>query len=425
MKLTKNQQDFIGTEFKSPKGSTLTVEDFYGLDKSKIAIFKVNCNICSNDVELFPLGYFLSNKASLRLGTMPCGCSKSPKFSKEQYLIKINRLCNDLGYVFLGIKGSWKGVRTLIKLHNPCTENTWETTTVHKFLSGTRDPKKGIIEFSNRVKIETETHVADFKKIFGEKYSYKRLSNCGSEKDYQYLWEVSCDDCKEDIFSKTKSAGYTFKVTRSSLKLGITPCRCSGRFSYTEGMMKVKIEHDLKGSNKTFVEFPDGFKNSRSLMKLLCKCCGEVSMSRIDRLKRAITQCKGCHINRQKVAGFGNGYYEDRASEVDLLYILRFKYDYSKVGRAFNIGNRLKDKKGIIKMSGYPREDIEVVAVYTGTHQQVYDTEQWLLKETKDRGFYYNSGWTTESRTVDAIPLLIKLVEGHSDLTKVDYVEGM
>ena len=76
-------------------------------------------------------------------------------------------------------------------------------------------------------------------------------------------------------------------------------------------------------------------------------------------------------------------------------------------------------------MSGYPREDIEVVAVYTGTHQQVYDTEQWLLKETKDRGFYYNSGWTTESRTVDAISLLIKLVEEHSDLTKVDYVEGM
>ena len=80
----KNEKldDFIG--WVSPDGN-LKVVGIAG-KKGRATTYKVTCKICSQDPELFPLGYFISTKYNLKKGKKPCGCAKSCRWSEEQYL---------------------------------------------------------------------------------------------------------------------------------------------------------------------------------------------------------------------------------------------------------------------------------------------------------------------------------------------------
>lgn len=131
---TPSQRDFIGTEFPTPKGGVLTV---VGCCKEKIgtsALFKVECSICSKDVELFPDG-FRSTKDCLIRGQVPCKCSNKFKWKESQYKVLVNRGCTKHNYKFLGWSGEFVGVRTKLHLHNLGNGNNWNTATVDSFLN--------------------------------------------------------------------------------------------------------------------------------------------------------------------------------------------------------------------------------------------------------------------------------------------------
>ena len=76
----------------------------------------LKCNKCSEDEELFGEGYFKRVKQDITDGKVPCGCSKSTKWSREQYSVLCTRKAEQLGYKFLGFVGEWKGAFTKIKL---------------------------------------------------------------------------------------------------------------------------------------------------------------------------------------------------------------------------------------------------------------------------------------------------------------------
>ena len=77
----------------------------------------LKCIKCSHDNELFGGGYFRSPKSSLvNLGSVPCGCSKSPRFSEKQYEVLCSRKAEEIDYKFLGFVGEWKTHKTKIKM---------------------------------------------------------------------------------------------------------------------------------------------------------------------------------------------------------------------------------------------------------------------------------------------------------------------
>ena len=96
-KKREKAEDFIG--WKSPDGK---LEVIGIIEKSKNTTFKVTCNECSKDKELFPDGYFVSQKGSLVNGSKPCGCSKQPKWEDWQYLVKAKRVAGERGYIVHG-----------------------------------------------------------------------------------------------------------------------------------------------------------------------------------------------------------------------------------------------------------------------------------------------------------------------------------
>jgi len=89
-KLQKHEE-FIG--WKSEDG-LLEVVDIHG-KQGKTTTFKVICHKCKEDKQLFPLGYFVSNKGNLVRGKKPCGCAFNPKWTKEQFLILAHRVARD------------------------------------------------------------------------------------------------------------------------------------------------------------------------------------------------------------------------------------------------------------------------------------------------------------------------------------------
>lgn len=131
---TKGMREFVGTQFPTPKGGVLMVTGVVGKDKSNVAVFSLECSVCSQDSELFPDG-FTSLKAGLLRGRVSCGCSKIPKWTRYQYETLINRKCSERGYEFQGFVGEYKGAKTHLRLHNPKNGNTWESTTVNSFLN--------------------------------------------------------------------------------------------------------------------------------------------------------------------------------------------------------------------------------------------------------------------------------------------------
>lgn len=278
---TRLQREFVGTSFTTDKGSVLTVTGVSGKDKQGAALFSVECSICSLDTELFPEG-LNSTKGHLQnkdggLRTPPCGCSKNTHWSQSQWKIKVQRECNQRGYIFHGWGEKFKGQYTKLDLYNPVTGNHWKSTLINSFLSkGHGDPEEA--------------------------------------------------------------------------KQG------------------------------------------------------------------------------QKLSGHGYGYYPHRAKEQDNLYVIRFKKDQViKVGRAFEVISRLYNGKGnsLLKASSHELQDIEILSIYTATHQEVYDTEQAIHAELTDLGYHRLLEWTGEGFDYDSegmIELLLKrsgLVEDSSSVKDV------
>ena len=80
-KKQQKAEDFIGWKSKDGRLEVIGI-----IEKSKHTKFKVTCTECSKDKELFPDGYFVSQKDNLVRGKKPCGCSRC-KWFDWQYLI--------------------------------------------------------------------------------------------------------------------------------------------------------------------------------------------------------------------------------------------------------------------------------------------------------------------------------------------------
>lgn len=100
------------------------------------------CSRCHEDSELFPLPITKPKRQASDLKTrVPCSCSNTYVWTEDQRRIQILRLCADIGYIFHGFVGKFKGNKTYLDLENPETGNRWDSCCLSNFLNnGRRDP---------------------------------------------------------------------------------------------------------------------------------------------------------------------------------------------------------------------------------------------------------------------------------------------
>ena len=120
------------------------------------------------------------------------------------------------------------------------------------------------------------------------------------------------------------------------------------------------------------------------------------------------TCCSGCAKDKRRELGNGNGYYPERKDEVDFLYILDFDNKFVKVGRSFDVDERIN---GLKKPSESGIKNINKLRIFTATHQEIYNYEQELHKELRERNFQHYVDWSTECFQNDCQYILNKLLD--------------
>jgi hypothetical protein len=159
--------------------------------------------------------------------------------------------------------------------------------------------------------------------------------------------------------------------------------------------------------------FPDGYKNAFSRFEYKCLKHGKQNVC-YDKFVNEGTRCKGCWKEKQKELSSGfYGYYPDRKDEQDFLYVLDFDGEFIKIGRSFDVDERMKGLRSDSKI-----KKIHKLRIFTATHQEIYNYEQALHEELRERGFQYYLDWTNECFENDCLDCLNVLLDKY-DLTEV------
>lgn len=347
----------VGLEIKTKFGNTLTVKEI--IKVGGYESFICECSVCSLDGELFPYGSIRGYKSHINKGHTPCGCSNSCRWSEQQICVRIERLCKDLGLVFIGFTEQYKGHKTKLAIYSPELEETFYEININNLFS--RKNGNG--------KISDEKITENFKKhIKLRNKNFKRGGNC---------WEYTCEVCSFDEYVKNGLCSGMFKSKTKSLNKGCTSCRCSDKYRWTQEQREYQITKRCKELGYTFKGWCDKYKNGSSKFIMVCDKNHETEKS-IDAFLNAKTGCRDCKYS----TGY-NGFYQNRLQDKDYLYIMKFKNDFIKIGRTFNLESRMEGTTGIIKSSGYSMENINIVAVFHGTHAKIYEAEQRLLHKLR------------------------------------------
>ncbi len=161
------------------------------------------------------------------------------------------------------------------------------------------------------------------------------------------------------------------------------------------------------------ISFVGGYKNAKSRFKYVCKTHGEQEVSYNNFVNKG-QKCGGCtkdeNIRRLREDGNGNGYYPERKDETDFLYVLDFNSKFIKIGRSFDVDERIKSLRTLSKV---PKTKIHKLRIFTATHQEIYILEQELHNELRERDFQYYVDWSTECFENDSLFILNKLLDSN------------
>lgn len=183
--------------------------------------------------------------------------------------------------------------------------------------------------------------------------------------------------------------GHKWTASTSKVVNGGTGCpKCSGNAKPTEQEALQKCIDICKEMDYGVVGFVDGYKNNKSRFEYICKIHGKQEVNYHNFVTNG-TRCGGC----AKELGNGNGYYPERKDEIDFLYILDFDGKFIKVGRSFSVDERIKSLRTASKI---PKKKIYKLRIFTATHQEIYDLEQELHNELRERNFQHYVDWSTE-----------------------------
>lgn len=304
-------EDFVG--WVSPDGN-LKVVGIATKDevKSRSTMFKIECKICSEDLELFPNKYFYARKEHLLNGVKPCGCSKNPRWDAKQNITRVARILEKKNIKVIGYTCGFKNAHS--KIDCVCDKGHKISISINNVING-----KG---------------------------------HC---------------------------------------------CKCTGKYIPTEQEALERCSTICTYLGYTPIGFVNGYIGTKNTkFQFHCKEHGKqvISYQGITSSKRG---CKVCALNKRDLtkrqSGIGYGYHPERKDEQDFLYVLNLDNRFVKVGRSFDVNDRIRNIKTPSR-SGI--KNIIKLRIFTATHHEVYYYEQELLEALRSMGFQHYVPWTNE-----------------------------
>jgi hypothetical protein len=290
-----------------------------------------------------------------------------------------------------------------------------------------------------------------------------------TERSGRKLFKVTCTECNKD--KELFPDGY-FISTKGNLKAEKKPCGCSIKTGWTQQQYLILVNR--AGEGRFIVHgFVGDFAGANTKVKLECLKDKWIWIANINHVINDKSGCPKCSIEQRRVPenialqkctdvckemnytpvgfvdeytsahnarfeymcakhrkqeviynsfvntgrrcvqcakdlGNGNGYYQDRKDEQDFLYVLDFDSKFIKVGRSFDVGERIKSLRTLSKT---PIKKIHKLHVFTATHQEIYNLEQELHNELRERNFQHCVDWSKECFENDSLFILNKLLD--------------
>lgn len=308
----------------------------------------------------------------------------------------VTRKCKEYGYS-LSDFGDFNGRRTKLTLFNPETGNTWHPTIESLLFKGAKDPVKSFKDRTLIIRKKKELILPKLREDFNRKYGYPEKYTLHinidldiNPKEFYY----TCSKCSFDKYVKGGACTGRFYTNMQRIEKGTISCRCNEKFSFTKEQMEIRLNDICEEEKITYKNMEGDYSitKSKTLMKWVCEN-GHVVTQPISNFIRG-ARCKQCVVE----AGNFNGYFPERSEEKDHLYFYNFSEKYVKVGRAFNLEARIKNKtNGLLCSSGISEDQLDLKCLYTSDHKEVYRTEQNIHQVLRDMGFSYKEEtWSTE-----------------------------
>ena len=410
-KLTDRQETIIINRHLKENATHLTVVGVSDRKSGRHKVYTLSCSVCSEDKELYP-DLFESVKGSLVNGQIPCGCAKSSKWTKQQYEVRVKRECIKRGYEFLGFVGNPDKVNAKTKLSLRCLVDgdEWQSTNIANFFCGKGCPECRITATKEANTKPDSALIQSFMATgaYPEGTTFTRNTTRKNKAGHIAYWDVFCPICSNDEFVSNELCSGIFVSYAGNLQRGNKPCRCNTHsYQWTQAQIEYRIQKVCDSEGLGFKGFTDKGYTGTNKSKHLWTCSkGHLCDSTtVHSFLNNDIRCKTCRDE----SGIGNGFYPDRTEEQDYLYIISFDNQYIKVGRSFDVIQRMV---GLSKDSGIPEDKLEILSIYTATHQEIYDVEQELHMELEERGFYHHdSVWTTETFDTDCEDILFMLLD--------------
>lgn len=200
------------------------IGELYGLNSSLLLLerclvngctmYKVQCQVCKLDPELHGDATYTIYSDYLHNKKMPCGCSKAPKWNKQQWSVLLKRKAEKNNHTFGGFLCDPDNVNqsTKIVLHCNNCGHDWNSGSVGNYYSDRGCPKCADNIRTNSRLTQSDVWIERFRKTgkFEEsKFRFERTTDTGR------LWNVYCNVCNTVTVSD-----------RSNLVAGKIPCGC-------------------------------------------------------------------------------------------------------------------------------------------------------------------------------------------------------
>jgi hypothetical protein len=218
------------------------------------------CSICKEDPELFGNGQFKIEYHNFAKGIVPCGCARAPRWTEEQHKVRIKRKLQGFPNLeFIKLDYSEGKVESKISLKCKIHGTLIDTVSIHTFF-GKRykgmciDCEKEII--SSRKTKDLEDYSEVLKEFPEGTFILRSEIDRPLSKDGHKSGKVmflNCGICSYDKFVQAGLCDGIFKTTLT--KSANKPCRCSGKFKYTDEQIKFRIEEIFSEKGITHCRF--------------------------------------------------------------------------------------------------------------------------------------------------------------------------
>lgn len=188
---------------------------------TKVIHYLCKCQECSKDPELFGDGYFYSTKAHLIKGRLPCGCSKAPRWNKDQSIVLLERVANKDGFILQGIFGEFVGTKTRYIFRCP-SHGQLEPKTFSDFISGRRCIECRIENLAKANTKNDDNHIAEFF-ASGNYHPDTKFWRSGREGKLQARYR---NPSKNHWWCKCGECGEVNEHLAALLRNGAKACRC-------------------------------------------------------------------------------------------------------------------------------------------------------------------------------------------------------